>query len=85
MPAERPKPVLLSSTSDVTQGKKANGRVVVAGVVVHERVKTSGRVAAAGGVVVKCVNPGGRVARAVRIACERSITRSGIDDANSVG
>ena len=43
-----------------------------------------GRVAAAGGGVAKCVNPGGRVARAVRIACERLRTRSGIHDPSSV-
>ena len=45
---------------------------------------TMGRVAAPAGGVVKCFNPGGRIARAVRIAFERSITRSGIDDAISV-
>ena len=45
---------------------------------------TRGRVAAAGGGVVKCLNPVGSVARAVRIACERLRTRSGIDDAISV-
>ena len=43
-----------------------------------------GRVAAPGDGVVKRINPGGRVARAVRIACERLRTRSGIDDASSV-